>query len=150
MLNVCCSCAACVAKVSGVLSDMPEVAAHKVCLEDGLAIVQLRRSYETTKQQQEALISKLESAGFPATAAQPSAARVTITAATTSSQSGKGGASAAAATPPPTWAYPQHSLIGAVMAGLLSSSCCLLQLMLNALAVLNVAHVGCAGFNKAR
>merc|ERR1711871_216576 len=26
--------------------------------------------------------------------------------------------------------------------------CCLLQLMLNALSVLNVAHVGCAGFNK--
>lgn len=36
----------------------------------------------------------------------------------------------------------------AVAAGLLSSSCCLLQLVLNALAMLNVIHVGCAGFNK--
>ena len=36
----------------------------------------------------------------------------------------------------------------AVCVGLLSSSCCLLQLTLNALAMLNVIHVGCAGFNK--
>ena len=35
-----------------------------------------------------------------------------------------------------------------VVAGLLSSSCCLLQLLLNALSWFNVMHVGCAGFNK--
>ena len=35
-----------------------------------------------------------------------------------------------------------------VVAGLASSSCCLLQLALNGLSSLNVLHVGCAGFNK--
>ena len=35
-----------------------------------------------------------------------------------------------------------------IFAGLLSSSCCLLQLALNALSWFNVIHVGCAGFNK--
>lgn len=34
------------------------------------------------------------------------------------------------------------------VAGLLSSSCCLLQLVLNALSWFNVIHLGCAGFNK--
>ena len=35
-----------------------------------------------------------------------------------------------------------------VVAGLLSSSCCLLQILLNALSWFNVLHMGCAGFNK--
>lgn len=35
-----------------------------------------------------------------------------------------------------------------VLGGLLGSSCCLLQLGANALASLNVVHIGCAGFNK--
>ena len=35
-----------------------------------------------------------------------------------------------------------------VLGGLLGSSCCLLQLGANALASLNVAHIGCTGFNK--
>lgn len=35
-----------------------------------------------------------------------------------------------------------------VAAGLLSSSCCAVQLGLNLLSSLNVIHVGCAGFNK--
>jgi cation transport ATPase len=36
----------------------------------------------------------------------------------------------------------------AIITGLLSSSCCIVQLAINALAVLNVAHVGCSGLNK--
>ena len=35
-----------------------------------------------------------------------------------------------------------------IIAGLLSSSCCFLQLILNALSWWNILHVGCAGFNK--
>lgn len=38
--------------------------------------------------------------------------------------------------------------VSAVLAGLMSSSCCLLQLGLNLLSALDVFHVGCAGFNK--
>ena len=40
------------------------------------------------------------------------------------------------------------SHLTSVMAGLAGSSCCLVQLMLNGLAALDVAHIGCAGFNK--
>ena len=36
----------------------------------------------------------------------------------------------------------------AVVAGLLSSSCCALQLGLNLLSTFNILHIGCAGFNK--
>jgi len=38
--------------------------------------------------------------------------------------------------------------VAGVVAGLLSSSCCLVQLGLNFLGSMNVVHVGCAGFNK--
>ena len=34
------------------------------------------------------------------------------------------------------------------VAGLLSSSCCLLQLAINLLSMLDIVHIGCAGFNK--
>ncbi len=39
-------------------------------------------------------------------------------------------------------------LWGFITAGLAASSCCLLQLGINLLAALDVAHLGCAGFNK--
>ncbi len=42
----------------------------------------------------------------------------------------------------------ENNLTRGIVAGLLSSSCCLLQLLLNALSWFNVIHVGCAGFNK--
>lgn len=41
-----------------------------------------------------------------------------------------------------------RSAAASAVAGLLSSSCCLLQLAVNLLATLNIAHIGCAGFNK--
>merc|ERR1712046_455719 len=42
----------------------------------------------------------------------------------------------------------QQSWLAALVAGLLSSSCCLLQLGLNLLSSLDLIHLGCAGFNK--
>lgn len=42
---------------------------------------------------------------------------------------------------------PRASWFSAIAGGLLSSSCCALQLLLNLLASLNILHVGCAGFN---
>eukprot|EP00040_Diaphanoeca_grandis_P014806 m.75235 g.75235 ORF g.75235 m.75235 type:complete len:208 (+) comp24757_c0_seq1:433-1056(+) len=40
------------------------------------------------------------------------------------------------------------STISFVTAGLLASSCCLIQVMLNILSTFGVLHAGCAGFNK--
>mmetsp|Transcript_5856 Transcript_5856/g.13558 ORF Transcript_5856/g.13558 Transcript_5856/m.13558 type:complete len:465 (-) Transcript_5856:75-1469(-) len=39
-------------------------------------------------------------------------------------------------------------VLGSVVGGLLGSSCCLIQLVLNLLASLNILHIGCAGFNN--
>ena len=46
--------------------------------------------------------------------------------------------------PPSLW----RDVLQSVTAGLLSSSCCALQLGLNLLSAFDVVHVGCAGFNK--
>jgi hypothetical protein len=40
------------------------------------------------------------------------------------------------------------SWVSTLLAGLLTSSCCAIQLFLNFLSSLNILHVGCAGFNK--
>eukprot|EP00045_Choanoeca_perplexa_P001261 m.18611 g.18611 ORF g.18611 m.18611 type:complete len:426 (+) comp10835_c0_seq1:134-1411(+) len=41
----------------------------------------------------------------------------------------------------------QSRWIASITLGMLSSSCCLLQLLLNGLAMLDLFHMGCAGFN---
>ena len=46
----------------------------------------------------------------------------------------------------PTTTSISHFTTG-ILAGLLSSSCCLLQLGLNILSVFDIVHIGCAGFN---
>merc|ERR1712159_126527 len=78
-----------------------------------------------------ALISQITSAGFEA-----SLHSICSSKAETAVSAGDQGASASG------------GFFSAIVAGLLSSSCCLLQLGVNLLATLNVAHIGCAGFNK--
>lgn len=41
------------------------------------------------------------------------------------------------------------TLFQSVIAGLMGSSCCVLQLSLNLLSTFDIVHIGCAGFNKA-
>jgi len=125
-------CAACVSKVSKVLNGIGEVVVHHVSLEEGLATVRLSQD-SNVPEVRKIIEAKLEAAGFPVTFEGDCS----------------GGAAVAADAPRVVdsagWA---RSNAAAVCAGLLSSSCCLLQLALNGLAVLNVAHIGCAGFNK--
>jgi len=126
-------CAACVSKVSKVLNGIGEVVVHHVSLEEGLATVRLSQGSDVPKVRK-IIEAKLEAAGFPVTFEGDSGGGAAATADAPRVVDGAGG-----------WA---RSNIAAVCAGLLSSSCCLLQLALNGLAVLNVAHIGCAGFNK--
>lgn len=129
-------CSACVAKVSSVLGAMPQVCTHRVCLEDGVATVQILDDCNVTE-----VMERIEAAGFPAKLIASTVA-ATQDADTTESSSTK---NSDVDVPELAWAQRNAT---AVCAGLLSSSCCLLQLTLNALAMLNVIHVGCAGFNK--
>ena len=50
-------------------------------------------------------------------------------------------------TPAPTLSNPLLSFTTSILAGLLGSSCCILQLGLNVLSVFDIVHIGCAGFN---
>lgn len=132
-------CVACVSKVSGVLDGITGVTSYSVSLETGLATVHLEPSAaegDGTKKQHE-IRAVVVAAGFPAVIAgedtQPECCSTTDAAEENEDAA--------------DWAQ-RNSTVSAVVAGLLSSSCCLLQLGINGLAVLNVAHIGCAGFNK--
>ena len=124
-------CAACVDKVSTVLGATPAVLRHSVSLEDGIATLELEPSCAV-----ETIVERLEGAGFPAKpatdAAKPSKDDEDEKDEATEEGGGKG-----------AWWEGNGA---AVCAGLLSSSCCLLQLGLNALAMLDLLHIGCAGF----
>jgi len=121
---------------------MPSVYTHHVSLEDGVATLQAAGQSSVDE-----IVAAVEAAGFPAKliAATPASGTPTndapgaVDCCSTMATRGGDGAPAVA------WTQRNGT---AIMAGLLSSSCCLLQLALNGLAMLNVVHVGCAGFNK--
>lgn len=83
------------------------------------------------------IIEQIQSAGFEATLQSVGRPVETVTSNIDASQSGFIRCASAG-----------HSSISALIVGLLSSSCCLLQLGLNLLSALNLVQVGCAGFNK--
>lgn len=90
----------------------------------------------------EEIVHAVEAAGFPAkvmSTTETNSAN-SIAATETLDQAAK-----TSGVESPVWTQRNNF---AIVAGLLSSSCCLLQLLLNGLAMLNVLHVGCAGFNK--
>lgn len=125
-------CAACTKKVAEVVDATPEAVGRQVSLERKELVVLLTASAaEAAEVVAPALCQRLGAAGFAASVASVGAAE--------EERPADDGAAAA----PGGGGLPMS-----VAAGLLSSSCCLLQLGLNVLASLNVAHVGCAGFNK--
>lgn len=139
-------CISCVTAVTQALeADAAVAAVESVVVETGLATVRLVQQIPASDSDEvgsslatieAALRARLAAAGFPAAAAPDAAAADCCS---------PGTAKPTAATAP---AAPAGHFGAAVLAGLLSSSCCLLQLALNLLAVLNMAHIGCAGFNK--
>jgi len=124
-------CVACTSAVQNALQKCAKVVSTAVALEEKEAKITL------TCDEAEArscvvpdLISQVETAGFEATLQKISKTQNQDSESTDSPSKSEDG------------------LISAVVAGLMSSSCCLLQLALNLLASLNVLHIGCAGFNK--
>ncbi|KAK3260754.1 hypothetical protein CYMTET_30314 [Cymbomonas tetramitiformis] len=144
-------CVACVTKVKGVLDACSAVTQSSVSLEEGMATICLSApTASEASGSAEVLAQQLEAAGFPATIeslmTMPSALTAEDLASDTSgtcvSKQGDS-TSAAGDSRRGMWKWALSAA-----AGLLSSSCCLLQLFVNLLSMLNLAHVGCAGFNK--
>ena len=128
-------CVACVNQVMAVLEKRPEVVQAQVHLETGVATVQLKQ--EQPEQELLALAAALTDTGFTAEVLSQQAAP--------SSEKQQQPAAKPAADKEPGALSPMQQLLrdsSCVAAGLLGSSCCVLQLLLN------FFSVGCAGFNK--
>jgi hypothetical protein len=102
----------------------------------------------------ESIIGHLDDCGFPAEALPPdtetdtvadagAAAAAAIEASAGCHEGTSGGGGGGSGSGSGVFGWAQFAL-----SGLLSSSCCALQLLLNGLASFDVLHVGCAGFNK--
>jgi copper chaperone CopZ len=123
-------CVACSSAVQGAVQSVAngKLVASKVALEGKQAQLTLACNEEEAKKTLvPELISKIQDAGFDAALVHVQKGRVARPDSTSDSHGGP---------------------FSAVLAGLLSSSCCLLQLAVNLLATLDVVHIGCAGFNK--
>lgn len=140
-------CVACTKKVAEVLDRRPEVRNRLVELEEKRAYADLALSREQAEELVPKVLEDLAVACFQAelvgltevAPAEPKPAEQRPADATGNCKPEK---------------MSLWSLSGAagwplsIATGLLTSSCCLLQLGVNLLATLNLAHVGCAGFNK--
>ena len=135
-------CVACVTTISNTIRSVQGVRSCKISLETGEAWVSLLCPEEAptnfASDTGRELCDKVCEVGFPTsvvstTTAAPSAK--TIVQPTTEPNG---------TDPAPLW----RDLLHSVSAGLLSSSCCALQLGLNLLSAFDVVHIGCAGFNK--
>ena len=150
-------CVACINSVQGALERVEGVLSVDVALQEkgGTAQVVMARRWEAGAEsaasgehdaQDEALLDAVGAAGFPGTIAATSLPAQSIPASSSSSPS------SSTSSPLPTSNLLPHrgviDLMWSGIMGLLGSSCCLLQLSLNMLSALNIAHVGCGGFNK--
>jgi copper chaperone CopZ len=149
-------CSACMTAVTGVaLSHKPFVRRIlEVSITEGLAYIEVSGRHDDGGGQHLELLEKLtadlDAAGFPAKvivdvgSAPHHTSEDELTAKAIEAVAGKATDEAAAsAAVTPLWC----DLTSAVSC-LLASSCCVLQLGLNVLSTLDIAHVGCLGFNK--
>lgn len=123
-------CVACTSAVQNAMQKLgnDKVIASTVALEEKEARITLQcDEVEARDSIVPLLITTIQDAGFEAALQSMHKGKVTSAASPVDSDGGP---------------------LSAVVAGLMSSSCCLLQLGMNLLASLDVVHVGCAGFNK--
>lgn len=128
-------CVACINSVLGAVESVAKekVVAKTVSLEEKEAKFKLScDEVEARDSIVPALINQIQAVGFEATLQSIGKSTASSTAKVSDDQDTSAGG----------------GTLSAIAAGLASSSCCLLQLGVNLLATLNVAHIGCAGFNK--
>jgi len=102
-----------------------------VSVNDGIATIYSTLEVEAATKAAQQLADECTAAKFPCTVAGINS----------SDDDSSNGNRPAISMQPSGWAT-------AIVAGLASSSCCVLQLALNVLSSLDVIHVGCTGFNK--
>lgn len=123
-------CVACTSAVHGAIKSTKKVVTSIVALEEKEARITLMCDEAEARQSiVPALIEQIQTAGFEATLQSMAKAEASASSAAKAEDVNCGPMSA-------------------VIAGLLSSSCCLLQLGVNLLATFNIVNIGCAGFNK--
>lgn len=136
-------CVACVKSCMGSLEAMGLDA--EIVFEEKLLVVWLKEQGEVAEAVRDRVLARLEAVGFPATlkamecGPTPSKPAVQRAAASECDDCGK------VADGSPASGLTTLKFFGL---GLASSSCCLIQLALNGLAVLGLVQIGCAGFNK--
>lgn len=130
-------CISCVATVEAALKSCPGVRDCGANVNGEVyAVVATNKSPNDVDRDRCAayLLVALETAGFPGTSTSMQRCDAPINVTETNGNSGN--------------RRSKPWILGSVAGGLLGSSCCLLQLLLNWLSTLNVLHIGCAGFNK--
>lgn len=146
-------CVSCERTVLETLGSCPGVEQSKIAFEQKRLTVWLSAAKGDAGGVVEALQASLTAAGFAsslvgiedsASAGEEEPAAPPASSKAAAPGGGKVDPGAGDGGPPP----PPQSLLQFVGAGLLASSCCLLQLGINALSTLGLANVGCAGFNK--
>jgi hypothetical protein len=147
-------CISCVNKVSKTLAaHSPLVVGYSVSLASASADVLLSPENDDASSLARRLVDEVVAAGFPAKlAAITPATPEDIARISDPGQAGRADEEHKAAGNSKVDTCGTFSLLvpwmQCVVGGLLGSSCCLIQLGANLLASLNVAQIGCTGFNK--
>lgn len=139
------ACIACVHTIKNAITSTPGVSSASVSLKDAKAIVSIEESANESTVSA-AVMESISDAGFDASPWRPPSATTSAVETDAERRSSPHRPMASSNSENENGSWSQ--VITGLAAGLLSSSCCLLQLGLNWLSALNVVHVGCAGFNK--
>eukprot|EP00929_Paragymnodinium_shiwhaense_P077059 TRINITY_DN39666_c0_g2_i1.p1 TRINITY_DN39666_c0_g2~~TRINITY_DN39666_c0_g2_i1.p1 ORF type:complete len:412 (-),score=83.09 TRINITY_DN39666_c0_g2_i1:20-1255(-) len=138
-------CVACTKKISEVvLASGKPVISVDVSVENKAATIALAMERKEAEMLVPDFVSRIKDAGFEAALSSLDAMAAVEQAPAAASE----GRSAEVEPAPYCCGGGSSGMLLSISAGLLSSSCCLIQLGVNLLSALNVAHVGCAGLNK--
>jgi len=139
-------CVACVNKIRQALTSQEAVAEIvQISLEHGSATVRMAAGKTGSAG---AVADAVSECGFPSVVMSEADSAANGNAAKPKAETGPEGEGLQDASGAMKACDP-FSLFQGLLAGLLGSSCCILQLGLNCLSFMDVLHVGCAGFNKA-
>ena len=132
-------CISCANKLQGIMEADETVVKTNISVESGTGLIYLSIPEATAKEKLKGLVQYCVDAGFPTDVSAVRQEGSTLTADRGDMNGTKEGCVGLSLI---------DGIVPSIAAGLLSSSCCLLQVGLNVLSALDVVHVGCAGFNK--
>lgn len=142
-------CLACVNTITNVIQQCKGVIQVQVRLDDGEADVTI----VPTECNVTEMCNNVNDVGFPASVSNEESKKTDGTSSKTEATQATQATQATdtptdTTTDTPTDTPTTYTILSSIFAGLISSSCCALQLGLNVLSSFNILHIGCAGFNK--